>query len=442
MLYAYAVLATLTAFVGTAHADSIYCNATNSCPEDAPCCNQFGECGTGSYCLGGCHPLYSYDIDACMPMPVCKNISTTFDDKDSIMSVNHYLGDPDDADWVYSGYLEDYNDANLLAMPNHTSGTVVSSTRFLWYGKVTSTFKTSRGNGVISAFILFSNAQDEIDWEFVGYNLTAAESNYYYQAVLNYTNVETIGTTDTFANYHTYEVDWKEDELKWSLDGEVVRTIKKEETWNDTTESYHYPQTPSRVQFSLWPAGDSNSIGTMEWAGGQVDWDSEDIKDYGYYYFILKNASIECYDPPSGTLINGDNAYVFNSSSNFDQDAVMITDNSTVLCDSDSTGLDNDEDECDASSSTESDSSSDSDTSTTTKSKTSTKTTSGDDESTTTTSRKKSSKSTSTVNSAQVTQFFQNSEQTTTGSTNLALAVSAAPILSIVTIFLSLIFCV
>ena len=43
--------------------------------------------------------------------------------------------------------------------------------------------KSSRGVGVVSAFILLSDVKDEIDFEFVGADLKNAESNFYYQGV-------------------------------------------------------------------------------------------------------------------------------------------------------------------------------------------------------------------------------------------------------------------
>ena len=43
--------------------------------------------------------------------------------------------------------------------------------------------KTSRGAGVVSAFVLFSDVQDEIDFEFVGTDLNTAQSNFYWQGV-------------------------------------------------------------------------------------------------------------------------------------------------------------------------------------------------------------------------------------------------------------------
>jgi beta-glucanase (GH16 family) len=50
---------------------------------------------------------------------------------------------------------------------------------------VTARFKTSRGQGVVTAFILFSDVKDEIDYEFVGSDLDTAQSNYYHQGITN-----------------------------------------------------------------------------------------------------------------------------------------------------------------------------------------------------------------------------------------------------------------
>ena len=83
---------------------------------------------------------------------------------------------------------------------------------------------------------------------------------------------------------HEYTVDWTPDALTWYVDGVALRTKFRNETYNATTGQYHYPQSPSRVQLSLWPAGlQSNGAGTIAWAGGLVDWDSS-LMTNGYYY--------------------------------------------------------------------------------------------------------------------------------------------------------------
>lgn len=273
----------------------------------------------------------------------------SFADIDQIEEQTKYLGNSSEADWVYTGYIDSHDDALLLQMPNQSTGSVVSSTKYLWYGKVGCTMKTSHDRGVITAFITFSDVQDEIDFEFVGYNLTDAQSNYYAQGIQNYTNVRDSITSNTFENWHYYEIDWQEDEISWYIDGEHRRTLKKEDTWNDTTDRYDFPQTPSRIQFSLWPGGSNlNGLGTIEWAGGEINWDSEDIKEYGYYYAYVKNVTVEAYDLPDfiTSRYNDTDAYhafLYNSTAG-DEDNVYLTKKKTWLGNFDATGLDPDND--------------------------------------------------------------------------------------------------
>ena len=208
--------------------------------------------------------------------------------------------------------------------------------------------KTSRGQGVVSAFILMSDVKDEIDFEFVGTDLETAQSNFYFQGIPDcewiffYTisiglimvdNNEKNLTVDssTFDNFHTYELDWKPDQLTWSVDNTVQRTLKRSDTWNATTNQYHYPQTPARVELSLWPAGSTkNGQGTIAWAGGLVDWDSPDVKSDGYYYAQFKDINVECYPAPDGAKTTGSKSYIYTTSSGTN-DSVSISNDNTVL---------------------------------------------------------------------------------------------------------------
>lgn len=139
--------------------------------------------------------------------------------------------------------------------------------------------------------------------------------------------------SDTYSNYHTYEIDWTPDTVTWSIDGQVGRVLKKSNTWNETCKCYNYPQTPARVQISLWPGGlSTNAAGTIAWAGGEIDWNSQDIKDNGYYYVTFKEVKIQCYDPPSGANKegSGSKSYIYNSAAGLESNVVM-TDENTVL---------------------------------------------------------------------------------------------------------------
>lgn len=80
-----------------------------------------------------------------------------------------------------------------------------------------------------------SDVKDEIDWEFVGNETTSAQTNYYFLGQANYsaTAGETYQVTsggDTSQNFHTYTLDWQEDYLTWSIDGNSVRTLTKADT--------------------------------------------------------------------------------------------------------------------------------------------------------------------------------------------------------------------
>ncbi|CAX42691.1 chitin transglycosidase, putative [Candida dubliniensis CD36] len=348
----FAFLATLSnIFTAVAASDdTITCSADSHCPEDKPCCSQFGICGTGAYCLGGCDIRFSYNLTSCMPMPRMSSFQETFDSKDKIKEIelqSDYLGNSTEADWVYTGWVDYYDNSLLLQMPNHTTGTVVSSTKYLWYGKVGATLKTSHGGGVVTAFILFSDVQDEIDYEFVGYNLTSPQSNFYSQGILNYNNSRNSTVNDTFEYYHNYEMDWTEDKIDWYVDGEKVRTLNKKDTWNETSNRFDYPQTPSRIQFSLWPGGDSsNGKGTIEWAGGLVNWDSEDIKKYGYFYAHIKEIYATTHDLPNNVKLDGNStkesdyhAFLYNSTDGNDSNIILTT-KKTWLGSDDATGFD------------------------------------------------------------------------------------------------------
>jgi len=307
------------------------CSPGKKCPKNTPCCSQYGECGVGAYCLGGCDPLSSNSLDSCVPAPKCESKSYKFDNLDGIEPNTKYLGDASKSDWVSSGQPLSYNGNLLLTMAPKTVGTLLASNHYMWYGKTTAKLKTSRGKGVVTAFILLSDVKDEIDFEFIGVDLDTAQTNYYFQGITDYSNGGNASVDDTFGTFHTYEIDWTPDAITWSVDGDVKRVKKKSETFNKTDNTYHYPQTPSRVQLSLWPAGlPSNGEGTINWAGGLVDWDHPDIKSHGYYYATFDEVTIQCYDPPPGASVKGSKSYIYTGPAGT-SDTVQITDKDTVL---------------------------------------------------------------------------------------------------------------
>jgi beta-glucanase (GH16 family) len=275
--------------------------------------------------------LFSHSLKSCVPNPVCKSQDYKLKSLDDVQDISKYLGDASKVNWVSSGKPVVYNNnAILLTMAPDTVGTLLASTHYVWYGKISATLTTSQGAGVVTAFIMMSDVKDEIDFEFVGTDLDHAQSNYYSQGVTNYNNGGNLSTTNTVSNVHTYTIDWTPDQISWIVDGKTLRTKKRSDTWNSTSNRFDFPQTPSRVMLSLWPAGlASNGKGTVDWAGGLIDWNSPYMQN-GYYYAMVNDVNVQCYDPPSGANINGKNSYIYTDAAGTNN-TVEITDDQIVL---------------------------------------------------------------------------------------------------------------
>ena len=93
---------------------------------------------------------------------------------------------------------------------------------------------------------------------------------------------------------------------------------------------------------SLWPAGQaSNAQGTIDWAGGEIDWNSEDIKNVGYDFATVGEVSVKCYEAPSDAKGDGNKSYLYANKAAMESD-IEMTNNSTVLGSLGATGLDMD----------------------------------------------------------------------------------------------------
>jgi len=323
----------LAAFSGIAEAAS--CNATSPCPVSAPCCSEYGFCGTGTFCLGGCDPFGSNTLDSCRPEPICQNSNFTFADQSRILTNSTFFdGNATEYDWVVDkGNIQTSNGSLAIILTEANGGTRLSSTRFVHYGTISATLKTGRWAGVVTAFITMSDVKDEIDWEFPGANTTAGQSNYFWQGVIptGPNNGEIHGgLTDTYSDYHTYTIDWQPDTLTWSIDGKVVRTLQKTATVNSSGIA-NYPSTPSRVQLSLWPAGIAGEPqGTVEWAGGMINWSDPDYVSAGHFYALVQSVSVTCTGTqtvaPGSDLVS----YVYGGNRSATVPTILYTNSSTM----------------------------------------------------------------------------------------------------------------
>ena len=64
--------------------------------------------------------------------------------------------------------------------------------------------------------------------------------------------------------------------------------------YDDAVSGKNYPQTPMRVKLGIWAGGDSgNDEGTIEWAGGETDYDDAP------FTMVVEKVEITNYNPAS-----------------------------------------------------------------------------------------------------------------------------------------------
>ncbi|KAE8146649.1 concanavalin A-like lectin/glucanase domain-containing protein [Aspergillus avenaceus] len=179
----------------------------------------------------------------------------------------------DDSLWDMTTGKIDYTDEGAdFSIKSENASTLLQSKFYIFFGVMEVHAKMAKGAGIISSVILQSDDLDEIDWEWVGYNTSAVQSDFFGKGNTTTSDrggFHTVDNADTeFHNYTTY---WSQDRLEWWIDGELRRTVNYSEP--KTVDGKNYPQTPSRVKVSLWPVGIASQLqGNIEWGGGLVDW--------------------------------------------------------------------------------------------------------------------------------------------------------------------------
>ncbi|KAL4909907.1 concanavalin A-like lectin/glucanase domain-containing protein [Aspergillus multicolor] len=156
---------------------------------------------------------------------------------------------------------------------------------YFFFGKAEVVMKAAPGVGIVSSIVLESDVLDEVDWETLGGDTTQVQTNYFGKGD---TTTYDRGTFEAIATpqeiFHTYTVTWSPDAISWIIDGTTVRTLN----YADAQGGSRFPQTPARLRLGIWTGGDSdNAPGTIEWAGGETDYNA------GPFTMYVKSVSIE-----------------------------------------------------------------------------------------------------------------------------------------------------
>jgi len=150
------------------------------------------------------------------------------------------------------------------------------------------------------------------------------------QNVAQTTNGQTAnGLSDTYNGYHDYTIDWQPNSLSWLIDGKNVRTVQASSTSKGSVTQF--PNTPSRIQISLWPAGiNGTAPGTIAWAGGMINWNDPDYTAAGNRFeAFVSSVSVQCANPspPSANTTS----YVYGTNSSTSTPNIILSSASTLL---------------------------------------------------------------------------------------------------------------
>jgi GR25 family glycosyltransferase involved in LPS biosynthesis len=214
--------------------------------------------------------------DSCVDLPMTKPVITWRGEK-SI----------DDKQWklrndTFPSNLSLFNPANVrvddlgvmrlmlkehsTAVRDYTSAAIASNDRFL-YGKFSAEIKPSNVPGLVTGIFLHrNNPHQEIDIEFLGKDTTKMLVNVFFNPGIEGTKLEYgyRGTPtlielgfDASNEFHQYEIEWRENNLLWRVDGCIVH---RRVLWNPTP----IPNLPMEFNVNLWHSRSTELAGNLD----------------------------------------------------------------------------------------------------------------------------------------------------------------------------------
>ncbi|KAI0169251.1 glycoside hydrolase family 16 protein [Hypoxylon sp. FL1284] len=193
-----------------------------------------------------------------------------------------------------------------------TDAPTITSTKYIFFGKIDVEVQASTGTGVVTSFVLQSDDLDEIDWEWLGGDETQVQTNYFGKGdTTTYDRGAYHQVASPQTQTHKYTVEWTKDHVVWSIDGSQVRELK----YSDAKDGTRFPQTPMQIKLGTWVAGGKDSPkGTVEWAGGYTDFSQAPFTAY------YKSVTIEDY----GNGKTGAEKYVWGDKSDGSYQSIQV----------------------------------------------------------------------------------------------------------------------
>ncbi len=130
----------------------------------------------------------------------------------------------------------------------YTSGEYRSSKHF-GYGSLEASIKAANGNGLVTSLFFYTGPSegkpwDEIDVEILGKDPTKMQTNYITDGKGGHETMIDLGF-DASKGYHSYRIDWKNNEIVWYVDGKQVHT--------EDGSNGPLPSHEGKIMMNLWP---------------------------------------------------------------------------------------------------------------------------------------------------------------------------------------------
>lgn len=144
-----------------------------------------------------------------------------------------------------------YDDGNLILKidkdESGSTGGEISTKKKYGFGLYKVRMKPINNKGVVSSFFNYASEKEkgtEIDIEFLGYDTTKVQFNYYTDGVGGHEYLYDLGF-DASKEFHEYSFDWSKDSIKWYVDGKLAHEANED-----------IPQIEANIFMDVWPGDD------------------------------------------------------------------------------------------------------------------------------------------------------------------------------------------
>ncbi|KAI8318851.1 concanavalin A-like lectin/glucanase [Martensiomyces pterosporus] len=171
-------------------------------------------------------------------------------------------------DWCPQNAYQTNNSVVWRLTPD--CGTTMIYPHDFHYGKIEGHIRISSGSGVVTTMILLGPPpSDEIDLEWVGKDTTTVQTMYYVQSERVADSIPGAfkiggpgaGDGDMSTSFHDYAIELNKDSIKWYIDGQMCRELRK--TGNQ------FPTNASRARMGIWDGTQTSGwAGTVDWSKG------------------------------------------------------------------------------------------------------------------------------------------------------------------------------